>query len=223
VVPVLLPPSRWNFDASGWPHDDVVAAGADLEPATLLTAYSHGAFPMPLADVTPMVWWSPLRRGVLEPTHLRVSRSLRQSCRRYETTVDTDFAQVVSACADPRRPGGWINGAIREAYCELHRLGWAHSVETRTADGRLVGGLYGVAVGGLFAGESMFHHRRDASKVALVRLVELLGDEYANQRLIDVQWWTPYLGSLGAHEITRAAYLRRLQALVRLPLPKPWR
>lgn len=170
-----------------------------------------------------MVWWSPLRRGVLEPQRLRVTRSLRQSCSRYVVTVDTAFGEVVSACADPRRPGGWINDAVQAAYRELHGLGWAHSVETRTRDGDLVGGLYGVAVGGLFAGESMFYRQRDASKVALVALVDLLLDEFAGQRLIDVQWCTPHLAALGAEEISRAAYLARLAALVELPLPATWR
>ena len=110
-----LPPSRWDFDARRWPRDDVVAVGADLAPETLLAAYRSGAFPMPLDDVDAMVWWSPLRRGVLEPDRLRVSRSLRQSCRRYETTVDTAFEEVVASCADPRRPGGGINEKIRAA------------------------------------------------------------------------------------------------------------
>jgi len=188
----------------------------------LLRAYRSGAFPMSLDDVDAMVWWSPLRRGVLEPGRLRVSRSLRQSCRRYRTTVDTDFAEVVAACADPGRPGGWINDDIRAAYGRLHDLGWAHSVETRTPNGELVGGLYGVAVGGLFAGESMFHRRRDASKVALVALVDLLRDAYADMRLIDVQWCTDHLATLGAEEIDRASYLSRLGRLVELPLPLLW-
>lgn len=222
-MPAPIPRSRWDFDSARWPPDDVVAVGADLAPGTLLAAYRNGAFPMPLADVTPMVWWSPLLRGVLEPQRLHVSRSLRQSRARYVITVDTAFDEVVRACADPRRPGGWINEAVREAYGRLHALDWAHSVETRTQDGELVGGLYGVAVGGVFAGESMFHRRRDASKVALVALVDLLLDEYADQRLIDVQWCTPHLAALGADEIRRAAYLARLQRLVDLPLPRIWR
>lgn len=222
-MPDPVPPSRWEFDAQRWPPDDVVAVGADLAPGTLLAAYRSGAFPMPLAEVTPMVWWSPLRRGVLEPRRLRVTRSLRQSCSRYVVTVDTAFREVVSACADPRRPGGWIDDAMQEAYRGLHDAGWAHSVETRTREGELVGGLYGVAVGGLFAGESMFHRRRDASKVALVALVDLLLDEFDDQRLIDVQWCTPHLAALGAVEISRAAYLKRLSTLVDVPLPKVWR
>jgi len=219
-VPVPLPRSRWAFDPDGWPDADAVAVGADLEPATLLAAYRAGAFPMPIDEIDAMVWWSPQRRGVLEPAALRVSRSLRRSMRRYETRIDTAFAAVVAACADPRRPGAWISAEIRQAYLRLHELGWAHSVETFDSSGRLVGGLYGVAVGGLFAGESMFSHATDASKVALVRLVETLRDDHAGQRLIDVQWCTPHLASLGVEEIARADYLQRLASLVDLPPPK---
>ena len=108
-VPVQLPPPRWGFDPTAWPPDDAVAVGADLEPATLLAAYRSGLFPMPLDEVGPMVWWSPQSRGVLRPDRLRVSRSLRQATRRYETRVDTDFDRVLGACADRRRPGAWIS------------------------------------------------------------------------------------------------------------------
>ena len=221
-MPVPLPPPRWGFDPTGWPPDDAVAVGADLEPATLLAAYRTGLFPMPLDDVTPMVWWSPLRRGVLHPELLRVSRSLRQAVGRYETRVDTAFDEVLRACADPRRPGAWISEDVRRAYERLHALGWAHSVESWDRDGRLVGGLYGVAIGGLFAGESMFYHSRDASKVALVALVELLaeGGRRGEPRLVDVQWQTPHLASLGVEEIDRERYLAMLPALVDAPLPR---
>jgi leucyl/phenylalanyl-tRNA--protein transferase len=150
-VPVPLPRSRWAFEPGGWPDDDAVAVGADLQPATLLAAYRAGAFPMPIDEIDAMVWWSPQRRGVLEPAALRVSRSLRRSMRRYETRIDTAFSSVVAACADPRRPGAWISDEIRQAYQRLHELGWAHSVEAYDLSGRLVGGLYGVAIGGLFA------------------------------------------------------------------------
>ncbi len=222
-MPAPIPGSRWDFDPGRWPRDDVVAVGADLAPGTLVEAYRSGAFPMPLDDVSAMVWWSPLRRGVLEPQRLHVSRSLRQSCARYQVSIDTAFDEVVDACGDPRRAGGWITEEIRDAYQALHDLGWAHSVEARTADGELVGGLYGVAIGGLFAGESMFHRQRDASKVALVALVDLLLDGHAGQRLIDVQWCTPHLAGLGAQEVSRDAYLVRLARLVDLPLPEIWR
>ncbi|MFC6344195.1 leucyl/phenylalanyl-tRNA--protein transferase, partial [Nocardioides hankookensis] len=140
---------------------------------------------------------------------LVVSKSLRRSCREFEVRVDTAFAEVVEACADPARPQGWIDRDIRAAYLRLHELGWAHSVETWQG-GRLVGGLYGVGIGGLFAGESMFHRERDASKVALVALVERLRATYAGERLLDVQWMTPHLASLGVVEVSRAEYLRRL-------------
>ena len=125
-----------------------------------------------------MAWWSPVSRGVLRLDRLVVSRSLRRSRRRFEIRIDTSFAEVVEACADPSRPGAWIDARIAAAYRRLHDLGWAHSVEA-WQDGRLVGGLYGVAIGGLFAGESMFHRVTDASKVALVGLVEALSDEHA--------------------------------------------
>ena len=212
--PTPLPPSRYDFDPSDWPDDDCVVAGADLEPATIIDAYRHGAFPMPQAGR--LLWWSPVRRGVLEPGSLQVTRSMRRSARRLQVTVDTAFEQVIEACADPSRPGGWIDADIRAAYVELHRLGWAHSVETRDGDGRLVGGVYGLGIGRLFAGESMFHHERDASKVALMGLVDLLGDA----ALVDVQWQTPHLASLGVVEWSRSAYLEALPELV--DAPSPW-
>jgi leucyl/phenylalanyl-tRNA--protein transferase len=151
---------------------------------------------------------------------LRVSESLRKSCRRYEIRVDSAFTEVIDACADRRRPGAWITTDIRNAYVELHRLGWAHSVEAWSiTDGELCGGLYGVAVGGLFAGESMFHHRTDASKVALVGLVERLRADDAEHRLLDVQWRTDHLASLGAVEVPRTHYLHLLDRALPLSLP----
>nr|WP_141015995.1 leucyl/phenylalanyl-tRNA--protein transferase [Nocardioides sambongensis] len=197
---------------------DLVAIGADLEPGTLLAAYRRGLFPMP-EDRRSIGWWSPVRRGVLPLERLKVSRSLRRSARDFEIRVDTAFAAVMEGCADPTRPMGWIDDRIKDAYTALHRLGWAHSVET-WREGRLVGGLYGVAIGGLFAGESMFHVERDASKVALVGLVDLLAaDEAGSQgrRLIDVQWSTPHLATLGVIERTRASYLAGLPELVAAP------
>ena len=165
-----------------------------------------------------MYWFCPVMRGVLPLDGLVVSRSLRRSVRDHEIRVDTAFEEVIDACADPARDAGWIDEEIRAAYLRLHELGWAHSVES-WRDGRLVGGLYGVAIGGLFAGESMFHRARDASKVALVGLVGLLRDGYADERLLDVQWRTPHLASLGVVEIPRAAYLRRLVRALALPQP----
>ena len=219
-MPIEPPPSPWLFaDPDDDRYDDLVGLGADLEPGTLLAAYRRGLFPMP-GDLRqdPLLWFSPVQRGILPLGALRVSKSLRRSVRDFEIRVDSAFAEVVAACADPSRPQGWIDDRIRAAYGDLHRLGWAHSVEA-WRDGRLVGGLYGVAIGGLFAGESMFHRETDASKVALVGLVDLLRDEYADERLLDVQWSTPHLASLGVVEIGRSAYLTRLQGALTLPLP----
>ncbi|UPK75215.1 leucyl/phenylalanyl-tRNA--protein transferase [Nocardioidaceae bacterium SCSIO 66511] len=215
-----LPPSRWTFDSAAWPDEDCVAAGADLEPQTVLDAYRHGAFPMPVEEIEPMLWWSPVNRGVLRIADAHISRSLRRSMRRFDITVDRSFAEVVDACGDPRRPGAWITTDIRDAYVRLHELGWAHSVEARTKDGTLAGGVYGLAIGGLFAGESMFHHQRDASKVALMGLVALLDDEHAGERLIDVQWQTHHLASLGVTEMPRHAYLSALPKVCSAPLPR---
>lgn len=213
---VPLSSSPWVFDPREWPEDDCVAAGADLEPGTVLEAYRRGAFPMPHDGE--LLWWSPLLRGVLVPENLRVSRSLSKSVRRFVTTSDLAFEEVIDACADPSRPGSWIDSPIREAYVRLHRLGWAHSVETRLTDGTLVGGLYGLSVGGLFAGESMFHRATDASKVALVNLVDIVGDA----ALIDTQWRTPHLASLGVTEWTRDQYLDRIGSLIEAPPPAAW-
>jgi leucyl/phenylalanyl-tRNA--protein transferase len=223
-VPVDPGPTPWSLPDR---HDlaelaehgggDLVAIGADLEPATLVAAYRHGLFPMPTDDGL-VGWWSPERRGVQPLDGLRVSRSLRQSVGRFATRVDTAFAEVVEACADPDRPQGWISDDVRDAYVRLHRMGWAHSVETWDGD-RLVGGLYGVAIDGLFAGESMFHRERDASKVALVALVELLREDGLEGRLLDVQWSTPHLASLGVVEVDRDDYLDRLAVARGLPLP----
>lgn len=211
-----LPPSPWSFDPTEWPDDDCIAGGADLEPATVVDAYRHGAFPMPHGRE--LLWWSPLRRGVLVPGDLRVSRSLARSARRMTVTIDESFEEVIDACADPARPGAWIDGPIRAAYVRLHRLGWAHSIETRTADGELVGGLYGLSVGALFAGESMFHRATDASKVALMALADVVGDA----GLVDTQWRTPHLASLGVSEWPRDHYLQVVADLVKEPHPSIW-
>jgi leucyl/phenylalanyl-tRNA--protein transferase len=221
-VPVEPPATPWQLDAHVTePGEDLVGVGADLEPGTLLAAYRLGLFPMGVGrDGRPPVgWWSPDPRGVLPLQGLRVSRSLRRACARFDVRVDTAFEQVVQACADPTREGRWITPEIRAAYLRLHELGWAHSVEC-WRDGELVGGLYGVAVGGLFAGESMFHRDSDASKVALVHLVELLraAGEPA-RRLLDVQWRTDHLASLGVVEVPREEYLRRLRDALTLALP----
>ena len=190
--------------------------GADVEPGTLLAAYRAGLFPMPAHHKGPMAWWSPDPRGILPLDGLRVTRSLRQSMKRYEIRVDTAFGAVIDACGDPRRPGRWINREIKAAYRRLHELGWVHTVEAWDEDGRLAGGLYGVSIGGFFAGESMFHHQRDASKVALVGLVEVL--RAGDATLLDVQWTTDHLCSLGAVDVPRARYLGLLAGAVDLPV-----
>jgi leucyl/phenylalanyl-tRNA--protein transferase len=159
-----------------------------------------------------LAWFSPDPRAVIPLDGLRVSRSLRRSVRRFDMRRDSAFADVMVRCADPRRAGGWITPAFVRAYVRLHELGWAHSFECYDGD-ELVGGLYGVRIRGFFAGESMFHSATDASKVALVGLVEWLRDTGA--RLLDVQWPTPHLVSLGAEAIPRAEYLDRLALAVR--------
>ncbi len=215
------PPSRWRLPAAAEADTvGVVGVGADLEPGTLLAAYRSGLFPMPIGGGPKIAWWSPDPRGILPLDQLRVSRSLRQSCQRYEIRIDTAFESVVRACADPGRDGGWINQAILDAYCRLHEMGWAHSVETWDDRGELVGGLYGVGIRGLFAGESMFHRDRDASKVALVALVERLVEGGAC--VLDVQWSTPHLASLGVIEVARAVYLELLAAAVTRPVDPFW-
>jgi leucyl/phenylalanyl-tRNA--protein transferase len=205
--------------AAAAPGEDLVGVGADLHPATLVAAYRAGLFPMGVGarGRGRLGWWSPDPRGVLPLDGMRVSRSLRVSCRRFEVRVDTAFDAVVAGCADPRRPGIWITPAIRQAYGDLHRLGIAHSVEC-WRDGHLVGGLYGVCLGGLFAGESMFHRETDASKAALVALVDRLRDGV--DRLLDVQWRTPHLARLGVVDLPRTDYLERLAAV--LPGPEPF-
>ena len=220
MVPVEPPASPWLFpsaaELAAMPSDglDLVGVGADAEPGTIIAAYRHGLFPMPTEADGPMGWWSPDPRGVLPLDALRVSRSLRRSCREFEIRVDTAFTEVIDACAAPGRPHGWIDAQIRAAYLRLHELGWVHSVET-WRDGELAGGLYGVAIGGLFAGESMFHRHTDASKVALVALVDALRD--GEHRLVDVQWRTDHLASLGVQEWRRADYLAALPRLLDSP------
>lgn len=199
-------------------EDDLVAVGADLEPGTILEAYRHGLFPMPV-ERDHVGWWSPQARGVLPLEQLRVSRSLRRSARKFEVRVDSAFDEVIRACADPTRPFGWINDQILESYSELHSLGWVHSVESYNVNGELVGGLYGVVIGGLFAGESMFHRETDASKVALLHLTEILRADQDARRLLDVQWKTKHLASLGVTEIGRADYQDRLRYALLAPIP----
>jgi leucyl/phenylalanyl-tRNA--protein transferase len=209
--------SKWIFPDPLKAEEDIVAVGADLEPETLLSAYRQGIFPMPLNDFDEMSWWSPAMRGILPLDGLRVTRSMRKAARRFTVTVDTAYDDVVAACADPARPGGWIDERIRAAYRCLYDQGHVHSVEV-WRDGDLAGGLYGVSIGGLFAGESMFHRARDASKVALMTLVDLMNDG-GSGRLLDVQWSTDHLASLGVVEVARADYLVLLHRAIAQPAP----
>lgn len=218
-MPGEPPPTRWALRAAPDDHPhDLWSLGADLEPGTMLAAYRLGLFPMPTDEG--LGWWSPAARGIVPLGGYVPSRSLLRSARGFEIRVDTAFAQVIAGCADPRRGGGWIDDDVLAAYTRLHELGWAHSVEAWDAEG-LAGGLYGLAVGGLFAAESKFHRRTGASKAAFLALIRLLaaaGD--APLRLLDVQWLTPHLASLGAVEASRAEYHSRLAAA--LPLPAPF-
>lgn len=220
-MPIEPPSSRWQLDLDrATPKDDLVGIGADLEPGTLLMAYRAGMFPMGVGEdgSPPTGWWSPDPRGVLLPGHVRISRSLRSSLRHFEIRVDTAFSAVMAACADPSREERWITPEITTAYARLHELGWAHSVEA-WRDGELLGGLYGLALGGLFAGESMFHRATDASKCALVGLSDLVFADGDPSRFIDVQWVTPHLASLGITEVPRRDYIARLERSLPLPVP----
>ena len=196
--------------------DDMCGLGADLEPGTILSGYRAGVFPMRI-DGT-LAWWSPARRAVIPVEGFHPSRSLRRAARGYEIRVDSAFAEVIGGCADPTRPHGWIDDGFVAAYTRLHALGWVHSVEAWDEDG-LAGGLYGVGCGGLFAAESKFHRRSGASKAALLALVDHLAAA-GGPRLLDVQWPTPHLQSLGAIEVSRAEYHALLDRA--LPLPDAW-
>lgn len=202
----------------------LLAAGADLSEARLLDAYARGIFPW-YSEGQPILWWSPDPRMVLFPAELKVSRSLARTLRnaRFEVRADTAFDAVIEGCRQPRRgeSGTWITNEMIEAYGTMHRAGFAHSVET-WLDGKLVGGLYGVALGRAFFGESMFARVSDASKVALVALTRQL--RHWGFGMIDCQMNTAHLASLGAREIPRAEFTRRLRELVHYaPVPVPWR
>ncbi|HKB84492.1 MAG TPA: leucyl/phenylalanyl-tRNA--protein transferase [Burkholderiales bacterium] len=209
--------------ATGYPNG-LLAAGGDLSVARLVEAYRNGIFPWFSGD-QPILWWSPDPRMVLFPAELKVSRSLAKTLRkcRFEVRADTAFRDVIAGCGLPRQDqdGTWISAPMVEAYCELHRAGIAHSVET-WLDGELVGGLYGVALGRAFFGESMFTRATDASKVALVVLVRQL--ERWGFGLVDCQMNTAHLASFGAREIPRTDFTRRLRELIHYPpVPAPWR
>jgi leucyl/phenylalanyl-tRNA--protein transferase len=214
--PAPLPPCRFAFpDPARADPEGLLAEGGDLEPSTLIAAYRAGIFPWPY-DAHELLWWSPDPRAVLEPDALHVSRSLARLLRqqRFRVTLNAAFAEVIAGCAD--REETWITPGLRAAYVRLHALGWAHSVEVWTPDGALAGGLYGVAVGALFSAESMFHRARDASKVAVVALVEHARRD--GHTVLDVQMPSTHLTSLGARTLPRREYLARVAAAVRRPV-----
>ena len=211
--PQPLPPCRYGVpdprvaDAAG-----LTASGGDLAPETIVAAYRAGLFPWPHEGIDTL-WWSPDPRAVLPPDRLQVSRRLARRVRqgRFRVSLDAAFAQVIAACA-AREEGTWITPGMVRAYLRLHDLGWAHSFEVWDLEGSLVGGLYGLRVGGLFGAESMFHRATDASKIAMLALCQYAqGGEVS---LIDVQLPTPHLESLGAEAIARNEYLRRVAAAV---------
>lgn len=202
----------------------LLCAGLDLSPERILEAYRQGIFPW-FTPGEPVLWWSPDPRMVLAPAAVKISRSLRQRMKRggYEIRVDGHFREVMLACAAPRegQPGTWISQPMLEAYTRLHKMGYAHCVET-WMDGELAGGLYGIAIGRMFYGESMFSRRTDASKLALVHLCRQL--EAWGFGLIDCQMETAHLASMGARPIPREAFMRELNRLIKLEaVPSPWR
>jgi leucyl/phenylalanyl-tRNA---protein transferase len=212
--PVEPAPTRWQLpDAETADEREICGVGADLEPGTILAAYRRGIFPMRV-NRKDVAWWSPDPRGVIPLDGLYVSKSLRKSLRRFELRVDTSFEEVMRACGDPSRPEGWIDDSFVAAYGALFDLGWVHSVEIWQED-ELVGGLYGVAIGRFFSGESMFHRVTDASKAAMFHAVEIL--RATGAELFDVQWVTPHLASMGAIEIPRREYVRRVAEAVAQP------
>ena len=202
----------------------LLCAGGDLSPQRIVEAYRHGIFPW-YSPGEPILWWSPNPRMVLVPSELKISRSLRRTLRAgsYQIRLDSDFPAVIRACARTRRhgqTGTWISDEMQAAYGSLHELGFAHSVET-WLDDKLIGGLYGLAIGKMFYGESMFSHATDASKIALAHLCRYL--DARGFGLIDCQMNTPHLASLGAREIARSEFIARLRQLTAIvPDQRRW-
>ncbi len=216
----ILPPSRFFPPAEHADPLGLVGFGGDLSTEWLIDAYRHGIFPWPMDERDdPVPWFSPDPRAVLPLDRVHVPQRLARTMRsgRFTATIDRDFAGVIHGCAGARhgKPGTWITQRMMYAYQQLHEAGVAHSVEV-WREGHLAGGVYGVALGGLFAGESMFHAERDASKTALIYLVEHL--RRRGYVLFDIQQWTPHMAQFGAMEITRRHYLRQLAAALRLPV-----
>lgn len=225
-------PLFWLDDSHDFPQpgesiDGLIAVGGDLSPERILAAYKQGIFPWFSDSETPL-WWSPDPRMILLPEHLKISKSMHQILRKnyFRVELDTRFDEVIDACGSTLRKheeGTWITSGIKQAYGELHKMGHAHSVEVLNPDGQLVGGLYGVAIGGCFFGESMFTKENNASKVAFVSLVRWL--QTHNFRLIDCQVHTNHLMSLGAHVVPREMFLSMLGDAMKLhvDLPAAWK
>jgi leucyl/phenylalanyl-tRNA--protein transferase len=220
----LLHRSRHFPPAEEADENGIVCVGGELRAEVLLDAYRHGIFPWPMYDDSlPMLWWSPDPRAVFEFDQFHVSRRLDRTLRsgKFVVTSDTDFRGVLQGCATAsgRRYSTWLTPEMRRAYFGLHQMGFAHSVEV-WHEGKLVGGTYGVTIGGLYAGESMFHRASDASKVALAHLVSHL--QSRGYRLFDIQQINPHTRSLGGVEIPRPEYLRRLREALELPVTFGW-
>ena len=216
-MPTPLEASVWDFPTlEQMPQDDLVILGADLKPETVIDSYQHGIFPMHIevANKRQIGWWSPQQRGILPLNKINISKSLQKSMKKFHVSFDQAFDQVIDGCGDDKRPQGWINKEIKIAYKKLFELGYVHSVEVWNKKDELVGGLYGVEVQGLFAGESMFHKETDASKTAMVYLVKKLKDA-GGKRLFDVQWQTSHLKSMGVIKIPRSKYLSLLPEVMK--------
>jgi leucyl/phenylalanyl-tRNA--protein transferase len=223
MIPLLHPETSFPpVEQALRSPNGLLAAGGDLSSARLLKAYRQGIFPW-FSEGEPILWWSPEPRMVLFPNEFKISRSLRKTLRngQYEIRTDSAFEQVMRACAAPREGanGTWIHDEMIAAYCDLHRMGYAHSVET-WINGELVGGLYGMALGRMFYGESMFSFKTDASKIAVAHLAAQL--EKWNFGMIDCQMNTPHLTSLGAREIPRKDFITRLQDLINYSPVTDW-
>jgi leucyl/phenylalanyl-tRNA--protein transferase len=215
-----------EFDSTGsrleinpkviWPK--LTKFGSTWDPEVLLTAYRTGLFPMPYeidGQESAIGWWSPEPRAVFYPDEIDISKSMKSVMKKFKVTVDVDFEAVIRACGNPERESGWINEDVVSAFMSLHRLGVAHSIEVWDLAGNLAGGLYGLELGGLFAGESMFHSTTNASKVALIHLAGLLDDGLG--RVIDAQWMTSHLASMGAKAMSRRDYCQILPRLLEIP------
>lgn len=213
------------FDSTGFPLEinpeitwpKLTEFGSNWDPETLVTAYRSGLFPMPYeidGQESAIGWWSPQSRAIFHPSDVHVSKSMRLAVKKFKVTVNLDFTAVIRGCANPQRTSGWINEDVISAFTKLHQLGLAHSVEVWDLDGNLAGGLYGIELGGIFAGESMFHSAKNASKVALIHLAGLLND--GNGRVIDTQWMTSHLESMGAKAINRKDYCQNLPRLLEI-------